>query len=148
MGSRRKLTPTRTSTRPGWTMSNLLIVGGPTHAHGMSRPGTRKAGATDEKNTYPEPTVETGLREWLERIPSGEGRLAAAFDTRFDKPTIVTGSAAKGFAKKLDRGGFRLVAGPESFFVTTAGPLAKGEMQHASTWARSLAELVMQRLPS
>src|SRR6185436_18635250 len=53
---------------------DLLVVGGPTHAHGMSRPGTRKAGATDPKNAYAEPTVEPGLREWLADVPVGNGR--------------------------------------------------------------------------
>jgi len=121
---------------------DLLVVGGPTHAHGMSREATRKAGATDKKNTYPEPTVDEGLRDWLDEIALGDGRPAAAFDTRFDKPTIITGSAAKGFAKKLERHGYRLVTEPESFFVTTAGPLEDGEMEHATAWAKALAERV------
>ena len=125
--------------------SDLLIVGGPTHAHGMSRANTRLAGAKDEKNTYPEPTVGAGLRDWLDEIPRGNGRPAAAFDTRFDKPAIITGSAAKGFAKKLTHHGFRLVAEPESFFVTAAG-LEEGEMEHAAAWARSLAGMVERRL--
>jgi hypothetical protein len=125
---------------------DLLVVGGPTHAHGMSRESTRKAGASDKKNTYPDPTVDEGLRDWLDEIPAGEGRPAVAFDTRFDKPTIITGSAAKGFAKKLEHHGFRLLAEPESFFVTTAGPLEDDEMDHATAWATSLAGRVTQRV--
>ncbi len=120
---------------------DLLIVGGPTHAHGMSREGTRKAGVKDEKNTYPEPTVEPGLREWLDRVPSGSGRAAAAFDTRFDKPEWLTGSAAKGIEKRLGHDGFRLATEPESFFVTTANALEDGELEHAERWAGHLAEL-------
>ncbi|HET7928670.1 MAG TPA: flavodoxin [Actinomycetota bacterium] len=129
---------TRTS---GGTMddTDLLIVGGPTHAHGMSRASTRKTGATDPKNTYAEPTVEPGLREWFAGLPAGDGRAAAAFDTRIDKPVWVTGSAAKGIAKRLERSGFRLMAEPESFLVTTANTLEDGEQEHAAKWAAGLA---------
>ena len=118
---------------------DLLIVGGPTHVHGMSRASTRKTGATDEKNTYAEPTVDPGLREWFEGLPAGDGRAAAAFDTRIGKPVWVTGSAAKGVAKRLERGGFRLMAEPESFLVTTANTLEDGEAEHAAMWAEGLA---------
>jgi hypothetical protein len=117
---------------------DLLVVGGPTHAHGMSHAATRKAGATDEKNTYQQPTVEPGLREWMDRLPPGEGRLAAAFDTRFDKPVFVTGSAAKGIARRLRKRGYGLVAEPESFFVTTQNVLQDGEAEHATSWAAML----------
>jgi len=117
----------------------LLVAGGPTHMHGMSRPSTRKAGASDKKNTYEEPTVAIGLREWLAEMPSGARRPAAAFDTRFDKSTVVTGSAAKGIAKRLEHQGFRLLAEPESFFVTNQNQLVDGELDHAATWARTLA---------
>jgi hypothetical protein len=120
---------------------DLLIVGGPTHAHGMSRQATRRAGVKDETNTYPEPTIDPGLREWFDRVPPGNGRPAAAFDTRFDKAEWLTGSAAKGIAKRLGRDGFRLVAHPESFFVTTENALEEGELEHAERWAVRLTEL-------
>src|SRR5262249_54872858 len=68
---------------PGDTADvDRLVVGGPTHVHGMSRASTRKTAASDGKNTYQRPTVELGLREWTEQLPSGAGRRAAAFDTR------------------------------------------------------------------
>jgi Flavodoxin domain len=120
--------------------ADLLVAGGPTHMHGMSRPSTRKAGAKDEKNTFDEPTVTTGLREWLTDVPSGANRPAAAYDTRFDKSTIVTGSAAKGIAKRLEQQAFRLLVGPESFFVTNQNRLVDGELEHAAAWARTLAQ--------
>jgi hypothetical protein len=123
----------------------LLVVGGPTHMHGMSRESTRKAGAKDEKNTYGEPTIAPGLRDWFERIPPGEGRAAAAFDTRFDKAVWMTGSAAKGIAKRLKDGGFRLMAEPESFFVTPKNALAEGEVDHATAWGASLATRIPAR---
>lgn len=119
---------------------DLLVVGGPTHAHGMSRAATRKAALEDEKNTFAEPNAGQGLREWLSRLPAGEGRLAAAFDTRFDKPRILTGSAAKGIANRLEGHGYRLVEAPESFFVTTENQLGPGQKEHAEMWGARIAE--------
>jgi hypothetical protein len=119
--------------------ADLVVIGGPTHAHGMSRTTTRKTGANDEKNPYAAPTLEPGLREWLEILPAGGGRLAAAFDTRFDKPAFLTGSAAKGIAKRLERHGFRLAAPPQSFFVMSDNTLADGQEEHAFAWASATA---------
>ena len=125
---------------------DLLIAGGPTHMHGMTRPSTRKAGAADTKNTYEEPTVVTGLREWLADVAPGVRRPAAAFDTRFDKSVVITGSAAKGIAKRLEHLGFRLLVEPESFFVTNENRLVDGELEHAAAWARSLAQHASARV--
>jgi flavodoxin len=119
---------------------DLLVVGGPTHVHGMSRASTRKTAADDEANTFAEPTLEPGLREWIGKLPTGTGRFAAAFDTRIDKPVIFTGSAAKGIGRRLQKCGFRLVVEPESFFVTTQNELVDGELEHATRWARAVAE--------
>jgi hypothetical protein len=118
----------------------LLIVGGPTHVHGMSRASTRKTAASDEKNTFPDLTLEPGLREWLRQLPLGENRPAAAFDTRIDKPAILTGSAAKGIARLLESRGFRLVVKPESFFVAGENQLVEGELEHAAAWGEGVAK--------
>ena len=127
---------------------DMLVLGGPTHAHGMSRPGTRKAGATDPKNAYVEPTVEPGLREWFADVPVGNGRAAAAFDTRFDKPAWLTGSAAKGIATRLEQAGFWLASEPESFFVTSSNTLKDGEVEHAKTWAADIADRLLRSVGS
>jgi len=119
---------------------DLLIVGGPTHIHGMSRAGTRKTATEDEKNTFAEPTLTPGLREWMDGLPSGTERLAAAFDTRIDKPALITGSAAKGIGKRLERHGYRLVVGPESFLVSTTNALLEGETDRATAWSTQIAE--------
>lgn len=119
---------------------DLLIVGGPTHVHGMTTSATRKTAVSDEKNTFSEPTIEPGLRDWLKRLPSGEGRLAAAFDTRIDKPLILTGSAAKGIGRRLKGRGFRLVSSPECFLVSNDNRVLDGELAHATTWAGEVAE--------
>jgi hypothetical protein len=120
---------------------SLLVVGGPTHAFGLTRARTRQDAATQADGPLVSPAG--GLREWLEtaeRPRTGVG--AAAFDTRIDKPR-VPGSAARGAAKRLRRLGFRLVVGPESFYVSgTKGPLAPGEVERARRWAQELAARV------
>ena len=119
--------------------ADLLVIGGPTHAHGMSRTATRKTAAEDEKNAYAHPTGASGLREWVEGLPADSGRPAAAFDTRIDKPAILTGSAAKGIAKRLKHHGFCLVREPESFFVSTDNQLLENEIDHAADWGNEVA---------
>ena len=125
---------------------DLLIVGGPTHAHGMTRTSTRKVGADDEKNTYTEPTVEPGLRDWLSELPRGSGKHAAAFDTRFDRSTVLTGSAARGIERRLNKHGYRSVVAPESFFVTNENRLEEGQTERAAAWGKTLAEHVGQTI--
>ena len=64
----------------------------------------------------------------------------AAFDTRIDKPKIVTGSAAKGIARRLRRHGYQQVIDPESFLVAgTDGPLLIGEPERARQWGEQVA---------
>lgn len=116
----------------------LVVVGGPTHAFGLTRPRTREdaAGQTDQPLVSP----AGGLREWLETVEPLPSRCAAAaFDTRIEKPR-VPGSAARGAEKRLRRLGFRIVAPAESFYVTdTKGPLVPGEVERGRRWAEQVA---------
>jgi Flavodoxin len=124
-------------TRIGEDVS-LVVVGGPTHAFGLTRARTRKDAATQADEPLVSPAG--GLREWLEAVErprSGVG--AAAFDTRIDKPRMP-GSAARRAEKPLRRLGFRLIAAAESFYVTgTKGPLVPGEVERARRWAEQVA---------
>jgi len=117
----------------------LLVVGGPTHAFGMSRPGTRRTAA--EQAGGDETSSRIGQREWLDAVEGGSERVAAAaFDTRLDKPHWIVGSAARAYDKRLRRLGFRVVCPSESFFVAgTAGPLLDGEAERARRWGLKLA---------
>jgi hypothetical protein len=121
--------------------ADLLVVGGPTHVHGMTSSRSRK-GALDDarKRDLPAPALEeTGLREWLEQIDTATRRAGAVFDTRIGKPKLLTGSAARGIADRLRGHGYEVV-GEESFIVEgTAGPLREGELERASEWGRGLA---------
>jgi hypothetical protein len=119
---------------------DLLLVGAPTHVHGLPSERSRKA-AIDQGGDETKPV--RGIREWLAELPEPPYHLcAAAFDTRIDKPTFLTGSAAKGIAKRLYRKGIPLAAPPESFLVRdTGGPLKEGELARARAWAASLSAM-------
>ena len=119
---------------------DLLVVGAPTHVHGMSSSMSRKSAIEQSGHTA---EAGPGARGWLERLPERPGAKAAAFDTRIEKSAMLTGSAAKGIAKRLRQHGFELVAEPESFFVLdTVGPLKEGELERAAFWAEDLVGAV------
>lgn len=120
--------------------AELLVVGGPTHAHGMTRPATREQAIRDGKNTYDDPTSGAGLRDWMDDLPDGHDHLGAAFDTRLHGPKALTGSAAKGIDQRLAQHGFRPAAEPGSFLVTKQSTLVLGEADRARAWAREIAE--------
>ncbi|HEX5502811.1 MAG TPA: flavodoxin domain-containing protein [Thermomicrobiales bacterium] len=100
--------------------TDLVVVGGPTEAHGMTAPVGR----------------------FFDRLGPGalQGTAAAAFDTRLRGPRWLWGSAAAGIAGRLHRAGARSVAPAESFFVTRAPALEPGEAARAETWAAALAD--------
>jgi flavodoxin I len=106
----------------------LLIVGSPTRAF------------------RPSPAIT----DFLNRIPVNylNGIKVASFDTRMpmnDKvPAILKffaklfGYASKPIADKLVRKGGSLVVEPEGFFVENSeGPLAQGELERATKWAKT-----------
>jgi len=121
----------------------LLVVGGPTHIHGMTRPRSREMAA--EVAHKPGSTVVLdegaagpGVREWLAALPH-LNVLAAAFDTRANGPAAFTGRASEGISRELSRHGVHLVAGPESFLVTKENLLEAGEETRARRWGEQLA---------
>jgi hypothetical protein len=75
--------------------ASLVVVGGPTHVHGMSRAATRKSAVQAAHQPVSPLQVEAdalgpGLREWFGSL----GRYpvkAAAFDTRMHGPASLTG---------------------------------------------------------
>lgn len=125
--------------------ADLVVVGGPTHAHGMSRAATRKSAAQAASKPVSQLKIEPdaqgpGLREWFGSL----GRYAvkaAAFDTRIDAPAAFTGRASKGVADNLRAHGFEVVTVPESFLVTKQTRLEPGENARARQWGARLAAL-------
>ena len=118
--------------------ADFVVVGGPTHAHGMSRPSTRQAAveAAKKPGTDLELDVDAmgpGLREWF----AGSGGVTrpcapAAFDTRIQMPAAITGRAGRGIARHLRHRGFHLVGEPESFFVDKHNHLTDGQEERGT----------------
>ncbi len=120
----------------------LVVVGGPTHVHSMSRESTRqgaaaKAAEPDNELHLDADAAGEGVREWLESLGQMTGR-AAAFDTRVDAAALVTGRASKGIAKQLRHHGFDVVVDPMSFLVTKDAHLEPDETNHARQWGQAL----------
>ncbi|WP_433685276.1 flavodoxin family protein [Nocardia sp. CA-119907] len=129
--------------RPAPTV-DLLVVGAPTHAFGMSRTRTRRDAAA---RTEAPVAVDIGMREWLDAaLPVLPGSRAAAFGTKTAKPSWLPGSAARGAGKRLRRLGYDLVDAPADFRVEgTLGPLAAGELERARAWADRVARTELGR---
>ncbi|MFC4061330.1 flavodoxin family protein [Planomonospora corallina] len=121
---------------------DLIVVGGPTHAFGMSRPSTRQSAAEQAPGGLI--SKGAGLREWLTALDRRPARVtAAAFDTRVKNPW-VPGSAARGAAKHLRRHGFPVVTEAHSFYVAgTSGPLLEGETERARNWGAELGAALL-----
>ncbi|TDS82965.1 flavodoxin family protein [Nesterenkonia aurantiaca] len=117
--------------------ADLLVLGAPTHAFGLSRPQTREEAA--RRGGHP---GDTGLREWIGA--AGDLHLpVAVFDTHVRHPNLP-GAASKKAAKLLRSHGASLLAKPESFYVEGyEGPVLPGEIERARKWGAELA----QRLP-
>ncbi|HUY52813.1 MAG TPA: flavodoxin [Streptosporangiaceae bacterium] len=126
--------------------ADLLVVGGPTHAHSLSSAITRKMGLRAEERApanVPGHGVEQGaagpgLREWFHGLPkAAAGSLCAAFDTRGD--VRLAGGAANTIARRLRHHGYQLVAEPTGFIVEDVeGPLRDGEQERARAWGAGL----------
>jgi hypothetical protein len=110
----------------------LLVVGGPTHAFGMSRPGTRR-----DARKYGTVVSRSGVREWLEHLSLPAGLPVASFGTKLDSP--LSGSAARAIGQRLRRAGGVLVVPAKDFRVRGTLPvLLEGELDAARAWGAAL----------
>lgn len=115
----------------------LLVVGGPTHTFGMSRPQTRQEAVKQADGEVV--SRSRGIREWLVAVTRSAPVPAVAFDTRVDKGW-VPGSAARAAQRRLRGKGFGSAAEPTTFYVeNTPGPLLEGELSRARQWGERLA---------
>ncbi|WP_344801171.1 flavodoxin family protein [Microlunatus ginsengisoli] len=121
---------------------DLLVVGGPTHAHAMTSAHSRESAVDRGADGVSAEAPAYGLREWFDEIEQGAGP-AAAFDTRIDASALMTGRASKGIAHRLRRHGFHLVAEPESFLVSH-DTLLPDEAARARSWAEGLGRIIVQ----
>jgi flavodoxin len=98
---------------------DLLIVGSPTH------------------RWHPTEAIKAFLGSLQPSLLSGV--RAAAFDTEYR--SRLSGSAAKKIEKALRRQGCSIVAPALRLFVTgREGPLAEGELDKATAWAKQILE--------
>jgi hypothetical protein len=126
--------------------ADLLVVGGPTHVHGLSWRRTRRAAV---EAAAKDPALDalpgadgSGLREWLAHLPPPTTGAAAAFDTRIDAPAAFTGRASRTLGRRLRRRGWALVAPPQSFLVDKKNRLLADQPARAEAWGASLAASV------
>ncbi len=130
-------------TREQVAAADLLVVGGPTHAHAMTsgttRASAREAAEKPGSDLTLEPDTEgSGLRDWFLTIGALAERPAAAFDTRANGPAVFTGRASKGIARRLTEHGCALVCPPESFLVDRHNHLLEGEDLRAEEWGEAV----------
>lgn len=133
--------PAHQSTTELVAWADLVIVGGPTHARGMSTEASRTSAtaAAAKPDGWSEITLDAnaegiGVREWLEGVGDAHGKPAVAYDTRVFGPSLLTGRAASAIDKGLRGHGFRVVAKAESFMIDTHQRLRVGEVDRARKW--------------
>lgn len=120
---------------------DLLVVGAPTHAFGLSREATR-----EEAHHRGGALIVSGIREWFDSAPVS--LTVATFDTHVRHPNLP-GHASRKAAKKLRKLGCTLLTDPESFNVEDYdGPLSPGEHDRARAWGHELGRRLMGRYPA
>jgi hypothetical protein len=137
--------PVSVATRKLLHGADLVVAGGPTHVHGISKASTREAAVEQAGKSAGQLVLDVsaavdgpGLRDWFGSLGQMSAR-GAAFDTRVAGPAIVTGHASKGIAKLLAQHGLTLVVPAKSFLVTRENMLQPGEEDRAREWGRELA---------
>lgn len=130
--------------------ADLLVVGGPTHVHGMASTRTGDAAvqaAEKDPDLALDPDAEgPRLRDWFDTLERVDGQQAAAFDTRMDASALLTGRASKGIARRLRKHGFVLAAEPESFLVDKHNHLLDHQAEAAEAWGRTLTSSLRSKV--
>jgi hypothetical protein len=135
--------------------ADLLVVGGPTHDHGMATRSSVIRGRLMQRRLAPpgppgaaltihpprelsgSGAVDADLQAWLKALPRTSGRSAAAFDTRLG--SRWSGGAASGIARRLRRHGYHLLVPAEGFVLGSVwGPLRADEIARARRWGSDL----------
>lgn len=148
LGADVAVVPVREASPERVAIADLVVVGGPTHVRGMSRPATRKAARDAAGKPASTLTLEPGadglgLREWFASLGTVSCH-AAAFDTRIDVRAIFGGRAAPRIARLLRQHGAQLVAPPRSFLVDKQNQLLDGEHVRARAWGEDLARALQR----
>lgn len=128
--------------------ADVLVVGMPTHAHGLPRPSSRRAAIESAHSPNGDLTVDaaansTGVREWLPTVTNKVASHVAAFDTRFRAPSWLAGHPARRVLRHLTSTGAQRLAPAESFYVDKHEQLRPGELERAKSWGSALREIAV-----
>lgn len=120
---------------------DLLIVGAPTHAHGLSTVASRGEAAAwpndpNKHVTLDDDAAGIGMREWLDTATTVPPYFAA-FDSRWSHARILTGAASVHLSEILVRRGSRPIVPDESFLISD-DLLVTGEAYRAEIWGERL----------
>ena len=123
----------------------LLVVGGPTHGHGMSQPASRES--AQGRGQRPVLSRGLGIREWIAALSVDRPVGFAAFDTRVPGPMLLWGSAAGAAAKALAARGLVQAVPPTSLILdglhgSPYDRLPEAELARALDLGRRLADLL------
>lgn len=122
---------------------DLLVIGAPTHAHGLSTSSSRAeagewAADPDQHLTLEPHAGGRGVREWIDETRALPA-LFVAFDTRADMVRLFTGAASASIHRHLARRGLHELVPSESFLVSTHNLLTDGELDRATQWGVLIA---------
>lgn len=122
---------------------DVLVAGGPTHAHSLSTEASRKEAAAwahdpDKNFELDDEELTSGLRDLIASMHTVPARFAA-FDTRSDVPRLLSGAASVRISKELRKRGSLPVVPPESFLVTKFAGLKSGEAERGTEWGDQVA---------
>lgn len=113
----------------------LVVVGGPTHAYGMSTPESR----AHARGRQPvEGASSAGVRDWLPWIDSGYAGVVAVFDSRCGRHRRWPGSASRSMGRYLRKAGIRVFDRHSFLVAAVTGPLRDGELYQARLWGTGL----------
>jgi hypothetical protein len=141
-----RVVPVSGATRDLVDWADLLVVGGPTHAHSLSREVTRRtareAAAKAGSHLTMDPSAGgPGVRDWFHGVGALGGKDAAAFDTRLDGPAMFTGRASRAIGRRLQQRGATVIEEAESFLIDRDNQLLAGESERAVRWGETLSLL-------
>jgi hypothetical protein len=126
--------------------ADLLVLGGPTHVHGMSRPASRNEASSVARGSEGKLTLEPrapgiGVRDWMDDLDTVPAQFAA-FDTRVDVARIISGSAADRIEHTLSRQGSHALVEAASFVVSKGTVLEEGELDRARAWGVGIGKAI------
>lgn len=134
--------------------ADLVVLGAPTHALGLSRPSTRATRSThvstaeDRRRVAAEPDADTGrgMREYLGELRLPIGTAVGVYDTRGSRGPA---GASRAIARRVAAAGARLLTPAQRFVVHGfTGPLDEDEEERARAWGATLASTHAERLAS